>query len=131
MPSRGMHGRGICGRGLNGRGHAWKGSVHGRGGMHGRGHSRQERQPLQRAVRILLERILVSLICQLWPIKAKITATLKQGSSMAAEPFRSTYFRTSIGRAYWLSCSATKKSSGVTPMVNRKNPLQAGIEICG
>ena len=44
----GMHGRGECGRG-----HVWQ------GGVHGRGHVWQERRPLQRTVRILLECILV------------------------------------------------------------------------
>ena len=45
---RGIHGGGMCG-----------GGMHGRGNMHGRGHAWQERWPLQRAVRILLECILV------------------------------------------------------------------------
>ena len=81
----GMHGDGIClagghvwqgacmvARGVHGTGgHVWLGSVHGKGGMHGRGACvaagvclstrgrGQERRPLQRTVRILLECILV------------------------------------------------------------------------
>ena len=47
----GMCGRGVCmAGGMHGRGHEWQGVVHGR---------RQERWPLQRTVRILLECILV------------------------------------------------------------------------
>ena len=40
---------GMCGRGMHGRGYAWQGA-----------HAWQERQSLQRTVRILLECILVS-----------------------------------------------------------------------
>ena len=40
--------------GMQGRGHVWHGTVHGRGG-----HAWQERRLLKRAVRILLECILV------------------------------------------------------------------------
>ena len=46
--------------GVHGRGHAWHGGVHGRGAYMARG---QERRPLQRAVRILLECILVIGVC--------------------------------------------------------------------
>ena len=52
------------GVGMHGRGRAWQGAcmaggyMHDRG-VHGRGHERQGRQPLQRTVRILLECILV------------------------------------------------------------------------
>ena len=65
----GMHGGGgMCGRGghawlmSGGGGHAWL--MSGGGGMHGRGHAWQggawqERRPLQRAVCILLQCILV------------------------------------------------------------------------
>ena len=65
--------------GMHGRGHAWLGGMHGRwgmhdkgqgcawqvahawqeGGVHGRGRAWQEKWPLQWAVRILLECILV------------------------------------------------------------------------
>ena len=50
MAVGGMHGKG---RLHGGGGHAWQ------GGMHGRGHACQERRPLQRTVRIILECILV------------------------------------------------------------------------
>ena len=48
------------------RGHAWQGGIlaggmHG-GGVHGRGSTWQERRPLQRTVRILLECILVAFV---------------------------------------------------------------------
>ena len=68
----GMCGRGVCmaggdmcGRGVHGGtcivgGHAWQGSVH--GGEGGGRRARQQRRPLQRTVRILLECILVQLI---------------------------------------------------------------------
>ena len=69
-----MHGRGvyvalgyvwwggICGGGICGRGHAWQGSVHGRGCvLGGCACRRQERRPLKRTVRILLECIFVLL----------------------------------------------------------------------
>ena len=51
----GMHGRGVHSRGMRGwgRGHAWQGACM------GGGHVKQERRPLQRTVRILLECILV------------------------------------------------------------------------
>ena len=59
--------RGVCMAGglCVAGGHVWQGSMHGGGvmhgeGMHGRGHAWQERWPLQRAVCILLEFILVS-----------------------------------------------------------------------
>ena len=71
-------GGGICSAGMHGRGCAWQGGVHGGGGMCGRevcvagraclaggpgreGCAWQERRPLQRIVRILLECILVDL----------------------------------------------------------------------
>ena len=52
MYGEGMHGRGAC---MAGGGHVWQ------GGVHGRGHAWQERWPLQQAVHILLECILVLL----------------------------------------------------------------------
>ena len=75
----GMGSRGACGvegacvaGGMHGRGHAWWGGMHGKGACvvgecawQGacvtQGHAWQERRPLQRAVRILLECILVFL----------------------------------------------------------------------
>ena len=59
--------RGTClAAGMHGgdRGHAWHGGVCGRG-MHGRGRVSQERRPLQRTVRILLECILVNLVARI------------------------------------------------------------------
>ena len=53
---------GVCGRGgMHGRGHAWQGGACMTGDVcgGGGGHVWQERQPLQRTVRILLECILV------------------------------------------------------------------------
>ena len=56
---------GMCDRRVvHGRGHAWQGVMHGmghtcQGDMHGRGPRWQEKRPLQQAVRILLECILV------------------------------------------------------------------------
>ena len=51
----GVHGKGAClAAGVHARGHAWHGGVHGKGGAYV-----QERWPLKRAVRILLECILV------------------------------------------------------------------------
>ena len=67
----GMHGKGMCmAWGVHGREACVVGGMRGRGGMHGRGACMaggcvwqgcvwQERWPLQRAVRILLECILV------------------------------------------------------------------------
>ena len=68
----GMRGRGLgVGVGVHDRGHVWQGSMHGRGckwqgvcmagDMYGGEHVWQERRPLQQAVRILLECILVLL----------------------------------------------------------------------
>ena len=58
--------KGMCGGGVHGRGCVWQGvcvagGVHGGGSVwwRGAGHAWQERQPLQRAVRILLECFLV------------------------------------------------------------------------
>ena len=48
---RGMHDEGVC----------MAGGMHGKDGMCGRGHAWQERWPLQQAVCILLECILVTL----------------------------------------------------------------------
>ena len=45
--------------GMHGRGHAWQGAMHGGGHVWLGGHVWQERWPLQREVRILLECILV------------------------------------------------------------------------
>ena len=61
-----QNGGGVCMvEGVRGRGHAWQGA-HGEGGVHGKAGGRvaggctwQERRPLQRTVRILLECILV------------------------------------------------------------------------
>ena len=68
----GMHGRGhVCWGGMHDRGCVWQGGMHGGGPVWqgacvaGGGHAWQERRPLQRAVRILLECILVG---ALWEI---------------------------------------------------------------
>ena len=60
----GMCGRGTCmeGGACVAGGHAWRGGMCGRGCAWQRGHAWQERQPLQLAVRILLECILVRYI---------------------------------------------------------------------
>ena len=55
----GMWGGGIHGGGMCGKGYAWQGKCMA-GGVHGRGCAWQERRPLQRTVRILLECILVN-----------------------------------------------------------------------
>ena len=67
----GVHGR----EGMHGRGMCMAGGMHGTGmcvtgGMCGRGHTWQERWPLQRAVRILLECILV--VNEYWVLNKKI-----------------------------------------------------------
>ena len=54
----GMHGRGVQNKG--GWGHVWQGGMCGWGACMAGGHAWQERWPLQRTVRILLEYILVS-----------------------------------------------------------------------
>ena len=48
----------MAGGGMCDRGRAWQGACMA-GGVHGRGPAWQEKWPLHRAVRILLERILV------------------------------------------------------------------------
>ena len=64
-----VHGGGMHDGGVHGRGHVWPGGTHGGGtcvvSMHGRGHAWQERWPLQQALRILLECILVRHIVRL------------------------------------------------------------------
>ena len=65
----GMHGGGVCmAGGMHGRSVCMVGAcMTGEGGVHGKGggHAWQERQPLQRTVRILLECILVKIFHQI------------------------------------------------------------------
>ena len=58
-----MHGRGVCVAGsMHGVGHTWQEGMHGGGhAWQGGGHVWQEQRQLQRAVRILLECILVTI----------------------------------------------------------------------